>query len=132
MTTLRSLVGAMGLLLVFLSPLSAESDGQLHAFANPLPSLLTFADHTWVTDYPSQLSCPDPNANYWYCAGACHPSESDEAPRPLLSADADLGMAMCIAQPNERTFNPGPATARIRAWRATTRAATGRWGAAWT
>lgn len=113
MSTFRNLVFAIGLSLVFILPLSAEPSGKLYAYANPLSGPLKFADHTWVTDYDVRPSCPKPNANYWYSTGDCHPDASDNSPRPLSSADANLDMAKCIAAPNESTFDPGPATANI-------------------
>lgn len=93
-------------------PLQAQT---LFAYANPLSGPLTFADHTWVTDFSAEnATCPNPAPNYWYATGGCHPSAGDKAPRPLGQANADLQIANCIAQPNISTFDPGPPTALIR------------------
>jgi len=94
------------------SSLVAET-GELRAYANPLTGLMKWADHTWVTNYPARPTCPQPAADYWYATGACHPDGNDRDPRPLASTPANLDMARCIAKPNQSTFKPGPATARI-------------------
>lgn len=108
----KSIIIVAGLLLILSSPLNAEPSGRLYSFANPLPGPLKFADHTWVTDYPERPSCPKPDANYWYSTGDCHPDASDNPPRPLSSAKADIGIARCIATPNDEGFN-WTATAHI-------------------
>jgi hypothetical protein len=113
MTEFGRLALAAALSLGFLSPAIAQHDGELSAFANRSAGLMHWADHTWVTDFQSRPTCPAPQADYWYSAGDCHPSGSDNDPQRLSSADADLGVAKCIARPNEHTFHPGPATARI-------------------
>jgi hypothetical protein len=114
MKKLKILIFALILSLAFISPLLAQQTGKLYSFANPVFGIVPFADHTWVTDYESRPQCPKPSENYWYSTGACHPSANDNDPRLLSAANADLDIARCIANPNERSFKPGPATAGIR------------------
>jgi hypothetical protein len=109
----RTLTFALILSLVFISPLSAGQDNRLFSYANPLPIIGSFADHTWATNYDERPECPNPSKNYWYATGDCHPSQTDNKPRLLSSADADVDIATCVADPNISSFEPGPATAGI-------------------
>jgi hypothetical protein len=108
-----SLVAAIICVSAVTLSLDAQANGKLYSYANPLPSVLKKADHTWVSDYDRRPKCPYPDSAYWYATGGCHPSASDKDPRPLSSAPADLNVARCIATPDRSTFNPGPFTARI-------------------
>lgn len=82
----------------------------LYAWVNPLPSIIGFLDHTWVTDYPfingqypSIDKIPD-GSKYWYFWGIYHSSGEggkNHTPNGAIgSQSGDLKIASSLVKSN--------------------------------
>ncbi len=87
------------------APRTPNPTPTLYAWADPIAGggQMRLADHTWVTTFDAPSACPPP-ADYWYSWGGCHSTGPLASAQPLAHGPADLGVALCICQPDVEDY----------------------------